>query len=326
MSVKFSALLATLTAILALTLIGVASQPAPPKDDTAPMVQPTTITLLDAGRGDLEPLRWKPKVGVSVRAKMTMAMDMAMTIDGNPMPQVDLPAYVFTIVATTKEPDASGKYPIETVYESVALEGDTDPMIRDALMQALRPLEGAKFTFKMDTRGVISEASTANMPEQILALIGGEQGVRNMIDSLSQPFPAEPIGIGARWKAVQTIQAHNAPAIENTLINELIRRDGDTIEIKMTGTQNGDPQDFDLGIPGVTAKLKRASGTTEGSGFIRLDRLLPIRAENSGNMNLVMQITENGMTQVMDQTVKVRFTIEHLDEEGKKPIAPGNAG
>lgn len=322
MSVKLTALLATLATILALTLVTVAGQPAPPEAKA----QATTVTLLDPGRGDLELLRLQPTVGASVRARMIMTMDMSVTIDGNPMPQVDLPAYVFTVVATAKEPDASGRYPIETVYESVSLQGETDPMIRDALMQALRPLEGAKLTFMMDSRGVASDARTADMPPQILELLGGEQGIRSMTESLSQPLPAEPVGIGARWKAVSTFKPHNAPAIENAIICELVRREGNIIEITMSGTQTGKKQDFDLGLPGVKATLLQANGTTEGSAFMHLDRILPVKARNEGSMNLTMQITERGMTQNMDQTVKVTFEIEHLDEDGRKPVDADAAG
>lgn len=321
---RTSAMIAALCAILMLCLVSPATQPVPPEGEgNAPA---PVVTLLAEGQGELKPLRWQPQVGVPVRAKMTMGMDMALTIDGQAIPRVDLPEFVFTMVATASEPDASGRYLVETVYEDIELHGETEPMIRRAMMDAMAPLKGAKLTFRIDTRGVATDTNAGDLPPEILAMLGGEQGVRNMTEALSQPMPEEPVGVGARWQVEQEIRAPNAPVIKNSVVYELIRREGDTIELSMDGTQSGAPQEFDVGVPGAKAVLKSAEGTMRGSAYMRLNRLLPNRASNEGSVDFVMEVTENGRTQTLEQTVTVRFEIEHLDEDGAKPIDPADAG
>lgn len=324
MLLRISTLTAALCAIFSCSQVARAAQPVPPEGEA--VAQSPVVTLLEAGRGELKPLRWEPKVGAAVRAKMTMAMGMSTAIDGNAMPRVDLPAYVFTLVATAGEPDAAGRYPVETLYESVELEGDTDPMLREALLDALEPLEGTTLTFLMDSRGVASETNAGDLPAQILELLGGEQGVRSMVASLSQPLPEEPVGVGARWRIEQVVRAPNAPVINNTLICELVRREGDAVEIRITGTQTGKRQDFDLGVPGAEGSLLHADGTMRGSAYMRLSRLFPIRSNIEGSIDFVMEVTEHGVKQTVEQTVSVRCEVEHLDEDGVAPIDPADAG
>lgn len=308
--------------VLGLMLLGPSSMARP----SAPDVKGATVTLLDAGEGNLEVLRWKPQIGVPVRARMKMAMDMSLAFDGNQMPEVDLPAYVFTVRATAGEPDEQGRYPVETVYESVELEGEADPMVRDALWRVLRPLEGTTLTFVTDSRGFVTDTNAADVPAQILDLFGGPAGLRRMVESLSQPLPEEAVGPGARWRIDQTMDMPNAPVMKNSVVYELVRREGDTIEVKISGQQTGEEQEFDSGVPGAQTTLKQASGTIEGESFMRLDRLLPVSATNEGTVSLTFEIIERGITQTMEQTVSVRFEVEHLDEGGVKPVDPDDAG
>ena len=321
---RTSAVIAALCSVLTACLVSVAAQPVPPEGEARSQVP--VVRLLDQGRGELLPLRWKPQVGVPVRAKMTMQMGMSMRIDGTAIPSVDLPAFAFTMVATAGEPDDAGRYPVETIYEKVALEGETEPMIRRMIMDMLDGMKGAKVTFQMDARGIVSSSNAEDFPAEILQMMGGEQGLRSMIESLSQPLPMEPVGIGARWEVVQEMQAPNAPRIRNTLVYELVRRDGDAIELSVSGTQTGEQQEFDVGVPGAKAVLKNADGTVRGSAYIRLNRLLPTSATNEGRVTFVMEITENGVTQMLEQVVSADFEIELLDEGGAEPIDPADAG
>lgn len=316
-------LLVTLGFVLGSGAIGPASHASAAQDERA---SGATVTLLDAGHGEQRVLRWTPQVGVPVRARMKMAMEMSLAFDGNPMPPVNLPAYVFTVSATAGEPDDQGRYPVETVYESVELEGDVDPMVRDAIWRVLRPLEGTKLTFVTDSRGFVTETNAADLPAQILDLLGGANGVRRMVESLSQPLPEEAVGPGARWRVEQSLTMPNAPTLKNSVVYELVRREGDTIEVKITGEQTASEQKFDSGVPGAQTTLKQASGRIEGESFMRLDRLLPVRAVNEGSTKLTFEIVERGITQLMEQFVSVRFEVEHLDEGGAKPVDPDDAG
>jgi len=324
MTLRTSAMIAAICAILSLCLITQGTQPVPPEGD-AP-ARAASVKLLEEGRGELIPLRWEPQVGVPVRAKMAMKMGMSMSIDGMAIPSVDLPAFVFTVVATTGEPDDDGLYPVETIYEDIALEGETEPMIRRMVLEMLDGLKGAKLNFRVDTRGMVSDSNAEDFPAEIMQMMGGEQGFQSMIESLSQPLPLEPVGIGARWEVTQEMRAPNAPRIRNTLVYELVRREGDTIELSVNGTQSGEQQEFDVGVPGAKAVLKNAEGTVRGSAYIRLNRLLPNSASNEGSVTFVMEVTENGVTQTLEQTVTTEFEIEHLDEDGAKPVDPADAG
>ena len=321
---RCSIVIAAIAAALALCLVAVGYQPVPPQGDKP--TQAATVKLLDQGRGDLVPLRWEPQPGVPVRGKMTMHMGMSMRIDGMAIPSVDLPAFVFTIAATAGEPDANGLYQVETVYEDISLEGETEPMIRRMMMDMLEGMKGAKMTYRMDTRGMVSDTNLEDFPAEILQMMGGEQGMRGMVESMSHPMPLEPVGIGARWEVVQEMQAPNAPKISNTLVYELVRRNGNAIEVSITGTQTGKEQEFDVGVPGAKAVLKNAEGTVRGSAYMRLNRLLPNSATSEGSMSFLMEVTENGVTQTLEQTVTTDFEIEYLDEAGVKPVDAGSAG
>ncbi|XOV76161.1 MAG: hypothetical protein ACFHWZ_04220 [Phycisphaerales bacterium] len=41
----------------------------------------------------------------------------------------------------------------------------------------------------------------------------------------------------------------NAPTLKNSVVYELVRREGDTIEVKITGEQTASEQKFDSGVP-----------------------------------------------------------------------------
>ena len=284
-----------------------------------------TVTLLEAGEGKPQVLRWAPRVGVPVRARMKMAMDISLAFDGNAMPKVDLPAYAFTVRATAGEADEAGRFPVETVYESVELEGDVEPMVRDALSRVLEPLTGMKLTFLVDARGFVSDANTGDLPPQILDLLGGPVGVRRMVESFSQPLPEGAVAPGARWQIEQLVRVPNAPVLTQSVIYELVGYDGEQIDNKITGRQIGEEQDFDSGVPGAQTTLKKAGGTIEGEATMRLDRLLPVRATNVGSVDFTYEILERGVRQIMEQSVTVRLEIEHLDDEDPESTNPVDA-
>lgn len=315
--------LAALLAVFSVSLSGGAAQPVPPDADPAAASPRSVITLLDAGQGELRALRWTPRVGVPVRARLSMQMRMDLAFDGQAMPSSPLPTIVFTMRVEAGEANAEGNFPITTTYESIGLEGETNPMMRRALLDAMRPLEGATLAFEMTPLGVISSTNTSELPPRVLEMLGGQNGARQMIESIAQPMPAQPVGVGARWRLVQRMGGVNSPVITTTATYEMVRRDGDRVELRMTGRQTGEPQEFDLPAPDATAQLLSASGESTGSSTIELDTLVPIRAETSGRTTFKYEFTERGITQVVDQTVGVDLEIERIENEQEDASEPG---
>lgn len=284
------------------------------------------VRLLEPGIGERTVLRWKPEAGIPVRVRMVMHMQMSMAFDGQKLPGAELPGFAFNIVVTADNPNELGHFPVRSVYEKVELVGETEPMIRDALLQALRPLEGAEMQFVIDDRGLLQSMDLRNFAPQVLEMLGGERALRQMIESLADPMPEEAVGVGAKWEVKQIMRAPNAPVIESVVEYELLSRDGDQLNLKITSTQTGKEQDFDVGVPGAQAKLNSASGSYHGTAFVRLSRLVPVNATNEGQMEFSFTITERGRTQRMDQTIRMKVTIEELDAAGRRPIDPSSAG
>jgi hypothetical protein len=289
-------------------------------------VKPPAVTLLDPGIGERATLRWNPETGIPVRMQMTMAMDMSLSFEGQAMPRVDLPAFVFDIMVIAEEPDENGLYPVRSVYEKVHLEGEIEPLMRRALLDALKPIEGAEISFTMDDRGLIGSIDMGKMPAHILEMLGGENGARQMVESMADPMPEEPVGVGARWEVKQSLRQQNAPTIDSVLTYQLVSRDGNHVQLRMVSIQTGKEQEFDPGVPGAKATLKSASGRYEGEAFLRLNRIVPINATNEGQMEFRFVLTERGVTQRMDQTIKVKVRMRELDADGRAPIDPANVG
>ena len=233
-----------------------------------------------------------------------MAMGMAMNMDGNAMPQMDVPPMrmVADVAVTNVAPTGDVSY----TFGFVSMDAD-DPAVRAALQQVVSALADLKGTMVVNNRGETKSASfdlskIAN-PQMRQTMSSAFDSIRSM----SLPLPEEPVGAGARWQVRQSMLSSGIQSTQ-TIDVELVSADARTAVLKVNTVQHAPVQKVSLpDLPGAIVNLQKLEGTGAGTVNITLDSLIPT-SELTSRTNTVMDIEMGGARQnmAMDVTLKLK--------------------
>jgi len=270
---------------------------APSKDAYPELGKPALVQLLSAGEGDKAPLRWKAQKGAE--EKLTMVLDTKMDIKagGQAMPmnikmKMDMDGKVLDVkddgsaVVTMTVTDASMDMP------GMGGAGAAD-MIRDML-------KGMTIEATMDPRGAMTGTKISGGNEQMMAQMGGQMDVS--LDQMAIPFPEEPVGVGAKWRAL-TQQESNGMKVRMMATYELKSLEDGKGTVEMTIKQFADAQTMKMN--GVDADLKSLSSS--GSGSMEFDLARPIMSK--AEITLKMDASMKVMGQSADMKVDAKVTM-----------------
>ena len=265
---------------------------------------PALITVSSTGTAPRTQLRYRVPASYRGRMEMTMAMGMAMNMDGNAMPQMDVPPMrmVADVAVTSVAPTGDVSY----TFGFVSMDAD-DPAIRAALQQVASSLAEVKGTMVINNRGETKSAafdvSKITNPQMKQTMSSAFDSIRSM----SLPLPEEPVGPGARWQVRQTLVSNGIQSTQ-TIDVELASADARTAVLKVTTEQHAPTQKVSLpDLPGATVNLQKLDGTGAGTVNIALDGLIPT-SELTSRTNTVMDIEMGGARQnmAMDVTLKLK--------------------
>jgi hypothetical protein len=200
----------------------------------------------------------------------------------------------------TSEGNLLHRFVVESV--DVAKDSSTNPELRQALERDLPALAGLSGEAETTARGRTLHVSLVvppNVNEQVKSML--EQTQRS-IRELTVPFPAEPVGRGARWRVTNALHM-NGMSVKRTASFVLSQTDGDQGALDVAVVLTAPPQDV-KDPKGASIHLDSLNGKGQGSVRYDLGRLVP-----TSDMEIVvdaaMTVDADGTQQPVTVSTKI---------------------
>jgi hypothetical protein len=271
-----------------------------------------TVELLDAGATPRSELRFAPKAGDKQIALMTMKMNQAMTISGNKLPSQAIPPQTVTmeIAVTEVTPEGDIHFAFKYVNIDVVDDPSNPSPLSATIRTTLKPLIGSTGSGIVTNRG-ITKKGEFNIPEDLAPQIKSMlTGMKDAMNQLSAPVPAEPVGIGATWRVVSDLNA-NGMRLKQTTVHKLTKLDADGFTTSVEVMQHADPQDIQNPAlpPGTVVKLTSLESKGDGSSTILNGQVMPRQSTVKIGTKIGMDISAAGQNQSMtiDQTMEMEL-------------------
>jgi Family of unknown function (DUF6263) len=274
------------------------------------------IELLSNGAEPRQQLRIKPTVGTKEVADMKVSMDMEMSVEGKPIPRFNMPATIMKadIVVTKVEPNGDIHYDFS--YRDVDIQGDTSlpPAVISKMRGEIKKLSGMKGTVVVDSRGQTKKANFS-FPQ------GTDSFVKQYIDQfsnsmqqLSTPFPQETVGVGAKWRANESVNV-SGMAVNQSALYELVSLKDGIATFNVTIEQqipNGQKLNLPQVPQGMTVTVKSFDGKGQGQAQINMNKIMPVSSNVSMTANSVWGMTPANSKQEtsMNQQVSIQMSID----------------
>ncbi len=207
---------------------------ADPSEAQVPSLEPTTVKLINAGKPPLGKVRWQFHEGATEVLEMTTTQTIDMK--GGGWDHVYVPVGIaqtidFATTAVSTDGIADVALTIREV-EELDTKGANSPAIEGG--------KGATATYKVDSMGVIQDLVLVGAPDSIYKATDLDV-LRGLIRMTVVPFPAEAIGVGAKWTVTQGVYEFQTALTEQMAI-ELIDVGGPNmtlrVEIKGSGSRH----------------------------------------------------------------------------------------
>lgn len=227
-----------------------------------------TVALIDAGAEPRRPLRLAPAAGSVQAIEMVMDMNMSMAI-GEQAQKMDTPPMAMGMQSTVNRVDPDGSFHVDTLWLGAKTlpGGDAPPEMAEVMAQAFALLDGLQMRQHMDPTGrsLAFEITGSASPEIRTAMSGIQDSMRQ-----SQVYlPAEPIGVGGKWKMTLTMVSGGIP-VEATTIYTVRAIDGDVLTLGNEINMSADASALLASLP-PGAKASMDLFTASGGGELRWD-------------------------------------------------------
>jgi len=286
------------------------SQPAG-SPATAPIAK-SPVKLLDAGSEPRTVLRLHPTVGDKQSISMTMKIGMDMSVAGNTVPAMDLPAIVMNLDVAVKDISAEGTIAYTILFNAatIAADANTQPAIATAMKASLDGFSGMTGTGEMSDRGVVKNVDLklpANAAPQLAQAIGQ---MKDSFSSSSTPLPEEAVGPGAKWEYKTRIKSQGMN-IDQTIAFELVSVEGDHVNLRSTLTQSALNQKIsNPAMPTMKMDLTKMSGNGGGTSTLDLGKLMPVSGTLAEKTEMSMSMNIGQQKQTMNMKMNINVSIE----------------
>lgn len=280
-----------------------AQEPAKAKDGGA-----ITVELLEAGQAPLQKLRFTPKAGDKSNKVMTMKMRQGI----NGVEPRDLPAQQIFLSLEVKNVSASGDIEFEFKYTDMkVVTADGNPSALASTIESLmKPIVGTGGVGKVNDRGVML-SSEYKVPQDLSPNIKTVvEGMKDAMKNLSMPLPEQPVGVGAKWKTVQPVNA-NGIQLDQIIHTEMTALNAQGFAIKLNIAQDAKAQEVKNPLlpEGTSLKLESLDTSGEGNSDVLFSELLPKKSSTKVHSKTAMNILVGQNTQKLttDMTLEVTF-------------------
>ena len=274
-----------------------------------------TVELIEAGKAPLRELRFKPPQGGAQTSVMTMGMNQSMTIGGQKLPAQVIPATKITIKTNIDKVAENGDIEFGYSYTNVDIVDDpANPSpLAAAISSSMKSMVGTNGSAVINNRGFVQETKIT-IPEGVPAQIKQSmEGMQNAMSQLSMPLPAEPVGVGGKWRVVQNVNA-NGLHIKQTSVLEIKELNDRGFSMNVTVAQAAEPQEVKNNalLPGTKINLKSLQSTGNGTTSFDLSSIFPLQSSVTTTSQTAMSIEAAGQAQEITTDMKMEMTLEPL--------------
>jgi hypothetical protein len=265
---------------------------------------PPTVTLLSPGAEPRTPLRVKVPVGHKEAMLMTMSVSALASMEGNAMPQMDLPTMKMgaNLAVTGVSPAGDITYELAFTEMSVEALPGTDPSLATMMQGAAGSITSLKGTVTITNRG-LNKSATLNL-DQISdpSLKMAMQSFSGSLESLSTPVPEEAVGPGAKWEVRQATKSGGANMFQKVTC-ELVSVTATVATLKVTIEQAAPAQSISNPmLQGMTMDVERLVGSGTGSIQLPLNGLVPT---SQATTSTTIAMSMNGQKMTVETKLKM---------------------
>lgn len=178
------------------------------------------------------------------------------------------------------------------------------------LTVALDAMVGLRGTGTIDRRGEFS-SFRYDLPDGLDPEVTDTLGrLEADVATMGVPLPEVPVGVGALWRARDTIDA-NGVRTEQVTTYEITAIDGDAVTYTAAVDQSSPPQDLpDRSLPaGTTARLLAATARGQLTGVLHLESVVsPAEMTMSGQQKV--EVTDRSGTSTVSHDIDVRASVQ----------------
>ncbi|MEQ9548076.1 MAG: hypothetical protein RIM23_00405 [Coleofasciculus sp. G3-WIS-01] len=295
----------------------VAPQTLPDATESAAEAK-STIVLLYPGAQPRQILRFKPAANTKQTTVLTMNMDMTGTVDGQVMPNINMPAIQMSVESEVTQVEANGDAQIKVTYTEVDVVSDktAPPELIRTLRAQLQQLKDVTITFVIDEQGITKDVNVS-LPEDLDPNL--EQLLQQMLSSLEQlsavPFPEEAVGVGATWQVSSAVPVSELPLDQIQVLYEVEDIEDDQVTLKMSmqqQSQESSQMDLPGAPPGVNFKVQSFATQSAGTMTIGFDRIMPLNGMMStlSNMEFLVTAPESDQETLMRMSSSVQIMMD----------------
>ncbi|MBA3818705.1 MAG: hypothetical protein H0X17_07420 [Deltaproteobacteria bacterium] len=301
-----TAALALLLVLLALPAAS-ADMPAataPPMLADVPANAPT-VTLTSPGKAPRRPIRFTATKGMRRAVTTTMKMKLGVEIGDRKAPVQKLPTIqmVMDLVVTDVASNGDIRYEF-TLREPVVMPDKATPAtMRDQVAASIQGLGGMTGHAVVTSRGFTRSADVAVPKSASAQSQQFVDSIRQSLNQLSAPVPAEPVGVGASWDTVSKLE-QSGLALTQTATTRLKAFKGNRITLQIGLAQQAAPQKFTTN--GVSVDLLAFASKGSGETTIELDRLLPELAKVAMHSDFTMDAAGQKMRMILDLAMMLK--------------------
>ena len=307
-----------LTSLFAVACLTGSSLGAAPPQQSAPLTLPgypaagaaPAVTLVSPGAEPRIRLRYKPAAGAKETMSMSMTMGITMAMEGMSMPSMDMPVMKMTadIGVASVAPNGDVTYDVAfTGMTAEALPG-MDPTMVTMAQGTADSIKALKGSVTMSERG-IHKSSSMNVDQVTDPMLKQMLGsMSSSLESMSMPFPEEPVGVGGKWEVRQAIKNAGAQIFQR-IECEVVSVDAQGITIKTRVEQTIPAQAVaNEALPGGSLNVDKGAGQSAGTSTMRFNALVPT-TENSGTTAMAVSVDMGGQVQKMSIETKLKVSI-----------------
>jgi hypothetical protein len=249
-----------------------------------------TVKLLDPGAQPRTALRYKFQANRTEKMVIETSMAIAIEIEDQKMPEIQVPAARMTITIDSKEvsPEGDLHYEFKLEQFEVLPNPGADPASANAMKQQMSRIQGLSGSATITSRGFTKDVEIKpphGIDPQIREPV---DNIKQLINQMSAPLPEEPVGRDARWQVTMPMET---PALKFTQIATytLSEIQGDKVKFDITIKQSAPPQEIDTpgAAPGVKVSLESFKSSGKGTVELQMTNLVPTSNLNMTTTNVV---------------------------------------
>ena len=275
-----------------------------------------TVRVLDPGMTPRVPLRYNVPPGQTEVLYIELVMLRAMEAGGQGQ-QGGIPPVQLEVKMGPAQPTPEGfiRHPIQiTQIRLSELADQMEPAAREQIDKMLEPLLRVQGWSEMDVQGQIRRGEfrgLEDVPPRLSSMLGN---IRTAL--LTVPFPAEPLGVRARWEVERKVQ-FSGVWVDQTVTYDLMEMDRNNLKLQISARQSAPPQAIGSG------RLEAYQASIIGSSVVRLGFFTPFsEAESSSQMRISTYVQGKPELVRIETRIAVRlYPAEGSEEFGAQPGA-----